>query len=661
MGQPVIAFGNALHNFFHQVMFDRLRYYTELTLFDLYRLRFAMVQQVAIVSGICLPILLLLGLTNGHINELYRQLEESPTGCLIRFFMPLNSTEMNKLQQVLPELTALLPETVEEAALSFGKNIVKSVKLNPTGQGDPRLKFYKIGIPKYQSTVPQIAVSQDIAETLNVKCGDRITLHVMRNAEDSNQSVDQTELEVSCIFTKEQEQKVTYVPFELTLDIERYKSGHQVLRYGWTSAKPQPKESYAGYLLFTNKKTPMLEVFRKEINDVFNLKVREVNRNDKTFGGLFDGLLNDKVFDDLLVYYISEKVQKDKEWGILEPRATNQIAEQAGFSDGSEVAVISWNQPKTMKIKPVNGLLAKEYEEYIVLGVTLPMDNWIRNYLKQKEFFTEKDEPYFIMFPNNEIKTNKVVTESLKDWAELEVKTVTPKTAPVVSQTGKITGKIAVVPARMLSYFYAQERGRAVYDVIKKRFVATPEEPRFTTAFGFAKTINDVSKVVEKFEQLKMNKEYEYKTMELHTEQARIVEIRNQSHSLDLLVQIVGFVVFLFGVFTVYFVLQDSTDRKRGTIGILRVMGISKAGIGCFIFFRSVCIGIVSVFVTFILGGVLKWVLISGFAVHISFSLREVLFVSSGALFCCCTGSLLPVIKACRIDPFDAISEGRFR
>jgi ABC-type lipoprotein release transport system permease subunit len=617
-----------------------------------------MVQQVAIVSGICLPILLLLGLTNGHINELYRQLEESPTGCLIRFFMPLNIKEMNELQQVLPELTALLPDTTEEAELSFGKNIVTSVKLNPTGQGDPRLKYYKIGIPEYKSTAPQIAVSQDIAEILNVKCGDRITLHVKRNAEDNNQSIDQTKLEVSCIFANEHERKVTYVPFELTLDIERYKSGHQVLRYGWTSAKPQPKESYAGYLLFTNKNTPISEEFRKEISNVFNLTVREVNGNDKTFGGLFDGLLNDKVFDDLLVYYISEKVTKDREWGILEPRDNDKIAEQAGYGDGAEVAVISWNQPKKMKIKPVNDLPA---EEYTVLGVTLPMDNWIRNYLKQEEFFTEKNEPYFVMFPNNEVKTDTVVTESLNDSVELTVKTVTPKTNAVDSKMVKITGKIAVVPARMLSYFYAQEHGKAVYDVIKKKFVAIPEEPRFTTAFGFAKTINGVSKVVEKFEQLKMNKKYKNKTMELHTEQLRIVEIRNQSHSLDLLVQIVGFVVFLFGVFTVYFVLQDSTDRKRGTIGILRVMGISKAGIGCFIFFRSVCIGIVSVLVTFILGGILKWVLMNGFTVHISFSLREVLFVSSGALFCCCTGSLLPVIKACRLDPFDAISEGRFR
>jgi ABC-type antimicrobial peptide transport system permease subunit len=631
-------------------MFDRLQYYLELTLFDLYRLHSATVQQVAIVSGICLPILLLLGLTNGHINELYRQLEESPTGCLMKFFMPLNSKEMNELQQALPELAALLPDTLTEAKLSFGQNIVKSVKLNPTGQGDPRLKFYKIDIPEYKSTVPQIAVSQDIAETLNVKCGDRITLHVIRNTEDNNQSADQTELEVSCIFTKEQEQKVTYVPFELTLDIERYKSGNQVLRYGWTSAKPQPQESYAGYLLFTNKNTPISDAFRKEISEVFNLTVREVN---DTFTKTLGGLLNDKVFDDLLVYYISEKVTKDKEWGILEPRTTDKIAEQAGFGDGAEVTVIPWNQPKKMKIKTVNSLPA---EEYTILGVTLP-DNWIRNYLKQKEFFTEKSEPYFIMFPNNELKTNTVIIESLNDFVAFTVKTVTPKTNPVVLQTGKI----AVVPARMLSYFYARQHGKAVYDVIKKRFVATPEEPRFTTAFGFAKTINDVSKVVEKFEQLKMNKKYEYKTMELHTEQTRIVEIRNQSHSLNLLVQIVGFVVFLFGVFTVYFVLQDSTDRKRGTIGILRVMGISKAGIGCFIFFRSVCIGIVSVFVTFILGGILKWVLMNGFAVHISFSLREVLFVSSGALFCCCTGSLLPVIKACRIDPFDAISEGRFR
>jgi lipoprotein-releasing system permease protein len=125
-------------------------------------------------------------------------------------------------------------------------------------------------------------------------------------------------------------------------------------------------------------------------------------------------------------------------------------------------------------------------------------------------------------------------------------------------------------------------------------------------------------------------------------------------------VLIVGIGVFLFGVVTVIFVLQDSTDRKRGIIGILRVMGVSKFGVFYIIFLRSACIGVLSVFVTVVFGYILKSALM-GWNVHIIFYFRDVFIVSVGALFCCCIGTLLPAYKASKMDPFDAILEGRFR
>lgn len=50
--------------------------------------------------------------------------------------------------------------------------------------------------------------------------------------------------------------------------------------------------------------------------------------------------------------------------------------------------------------------------------------------------------------------------------------------------------------------------------------------------------------------------------------------------------------MFLFGVVTVVSVLQESTDRKRGTIGILRVMGVSRVGVFYLVVLRAGAIGL---------------------------------------------------------------------
>ena len=69
--------------------------------------------------------------------------------------------------------------------------------------------------------------------------------------------------------------------------------------------------------------------------------------------------------------------------------------------------------------------------------------------------------------------------------------------------------------------------------------------------------------------------------------------------------------VLSFGVFTVYNVLHDSTSRKRGMIGIIRVMGVSRLGVFYFVFLRAITIGIVSGLVTVALGYLLQWPLAS--------------------------------------------------
>jgi putative ABC transport system permease protein len=220
-----------------------------------------------------------------------------------------------------------------------------------------------------------------------------------------------------------------------------------------------------------------------------------------------------------------------------------------------------------------------------------------------------------------------------------------------------------VVPVDLLAYLHAFGAGRVEYDAARRLFVPTPREPTFERARLYATTIDDVPDVVRKL------KERQFAVMSQST---RISEIHQQDFSLGLLVLIVGAGVFLFGVVTVVTVLLDSTERKRGTIGILRVMGVPRTAVFYMVFLRAAVIGSIAAGLTiglgYLTGHVLGWEPSPNTTwvqwkpvIKVIIKPDDILLVVAGALTCCGLGSLIPAFRASRLDPFDAIVEGRFR
>jgi putative ABC transport system permease protein len=222
---------------------------------------------------------------------------------------------------------------------------------------------------------------------------------------------------------------------------------------------------------------------------------------------------------------------------------------------------------------------------------------------------------------------------------------------------------VAVVPTNLLAYLAGARAGTVVYDPEVRLFVPLPEEPVYDKARLYARGIDDIPQVVRSLQK---------RRFAVMSEGARITEIQHQDHSLRVLIAIVGLGVFLFGVLVVVSVLIDSTDRRRGTIGILRVMGVSGPGIFYLVLVRATVIGVMAGALSVGFGVLIalglgwppppgSWPSAWKPVVRLIIDRDAVVTVLAGALACCAVGALIPAWRASRLDPFDAIVEGRFR
>jgi putative ABC transport system permease protein len=219
----------------------------------------------------------------------------------------------------------------------------------------------------------------------------------------------------------------------------------------------------------------------------------------------------------------------------------------------------------------------------------------------------------------------------------------------------------AYVPVSLLALLNQAGRDQVTLDVEGRKFVPASTPVSFTKARLYTATIDDVPLAADMLAKRK------YAVL---SEVSRIAEIQEQDTSLRVLVAVVALGVFLFGVITVFSVLVDSTDRKKGMIGILRVMGISGPGVFFILLARAVIIGVMAAAVCCGIGVLLAALLGKTIAgaeylawlpqVRVVLGPSEYLLVTAGAILCAAFGVLMPALKASRLDPFDAIMEGQF-
>lgn len=752
--------------------------YHTLTILDVLRLWPTVQHHIVIVAGICLPILLLLGLKNGHVAELREELLKSPTGRQIVFWSGQHGELMTldavrAYEKEIPGVEIVIPEMQRLVSLSAlddegETRHLESVTLYSTRSGDPILRQYGVEISSEEGT--GIVLMRHVAESLRVGRGDKVlvTVERARDGMAESASVDLTLLAV--IESNDSEKNaVGYVDVETLAAMEQYVMGFQVRKFGWPAFRVSAPDAYSSYLMFCENSSPLtaedVRTFTERGYMITEIDGEEVR-------SLY-GLLTPDSLNELLVYQLSIQSNQRRQSLNMAPGQISRLTE-------ADDVVIPWNEP-------IEGTISDR--SCRLVGLSIPQRTWLRLYLKHRDcgfdfdadtfsiqFLDEKnaseiveftssrntvialaaknlpvtrsplpteatvsDEPKQSKssepgspqsaeagFPQGSQRENssqvKGATDEKRDAAPSDAsddqagqesveKEPQPESASAipdsssgrdvektVEQTETNHGKqplaeeqndpslpatmlagdsasdgdrsqanagpvVAVVPMDLLAHLRAEDAGRVEYDSLNKLFVPLPSETLFDKARLYADTIDKVPAVVE---QLRKS------GFAIMSEVTRIREIHQQDHSLQLLVLIVGAGVFIFGTVTVVSVLLDSTERKRGTIGILRVMGVSRIGVFYMVFFRSAIIGILAAGVTIGLGMLaatfLEWQppVHSEWAnwkpvIHVIVRPVDVVVVVLGALACCTLGSIVPANRASRMDPFDAIVEGRFR
>ena len=675
----------------------RLKLYSDFAIKDVFRLWSASQLQVIIIAGICLPILMLLGLKNGHVADLREDLVTSPTGRQVIFWSAKEgdfltkdviksiSHEIPNVDLIIPDIQKLVFVCLDSKSKEVGAHRQQiPLTLYSTRQGDPILRQFgaDIGQPSSEGPRPLI-LQRPTADTLNLRVGDEVEFLIKRRL-----GVDEEEHLIKSTLTgivasgSADDGFVGYANVETMAALEKYSTGDAVEELG-VAAMPSLRatDRYDEMLLICFR-GPGSDLSEDDLEFFTERGLEAVETNNPEIMTLF-GNLRPGSSEELRIYNLH----------FIESDASGYIRDNPSLLTRNTAArddlALRWCPPKTVSI---------DGESVRLVGLTLPTKKqeggWLQTFLEEKSYWFTYEESVndSLVFRGPEFARKLCTDRVIAMAADLEV--MLEYKEPVAEKLKKKTLKAekntlqkgpngtddyskpllsadenlerneiptVFVPVSLLAYINQHIRGDVVLEKMSNRFTPTPRPVAFTKARMYTTTIDDVPLAAKQLAE---------KRFAVLSEVSRIAEIQEQDGSLQVLVLVVAIGVFIFGVITVFSVLVDSTDRKKGMIGILRVMGVPGPGVFMFLLVRAVVIGVmaaglccaIGILLTNVLSGsvgeakVLSWLP----QIHIVIGSLEYGLVTLGAILCASLGVLVPALKASKLDPFDAIMEGQF-
>ena len=357
-------------------------YYHLLTLLDLVRLWPSVQQQVIIVAGICLPILMLLGLKNGHVAELRKELLTSPTGREVVFWSAqhgelLRPSTVDSFGEALGGVDLIIPELHRVVSLAAvdtkgSRRTIENITLYSTRLGDPILAQHHADV--LTKGEQSLVLAEEVAHSLGIGAGDMVTATVQRAHEGVAEKAT-IDLKVKQVVPLDS--GIGYADIDLLTAMEQYAQGFQVRAFGWPAFAAAAADEYDGYLIFCEKTSLLTDEDMRTLRDR-GFVVEQVK--DKELAGLY-GLLVPEAADKLIVYRLAAHGGGRDEWQRLRI-APSEIARLTEADD----VVVPWTDPKVVVL---NGV------KHRVIGFSIPERTWLKLYLRAENVAHRYDADTF--------------------------------------------------------------------------------------------------------------------------------------------------------------------------------------------------------------------------------------------------------------------------
>ncbi|MCP4990628.1 MAG: hypothetical protein GY928_32685 [Colwellia sp.] len=677
-----------------------IKYFIKTGVNDAYRARVPLLANILIVAGICLPILLLIGLKRGLVEKFRSDILKSPTACEIRLWVTREDTAINKeregeLEHNLAKISLVIPDITHVVDLKNAEGQSLEVTLNCTKEGDPLLGFYGADILKESGH--GIILNRYVADQLGiqyVKKGEKKYIVqgsaglILTLCRGGGQSQEREEIELNVLGIYESggsDQAVAYLERQMMDRFEDFKIGRSVTELKIRGSQTPPKPTYDGYVGFCKHSYGAADLRRLHLR---GLTVAELDNADDA-NKLRDlyGLLKTH---GLHVYWIhsgSGENGKGRKLGLN--------SDEVGDITDADDIVIPWSNPQVLSIDDT---------QYRIIGLTV-RGRWLKKYFlnysarvvssngtmrvvlpersgvevqksgeKKSNILEIPDgtDNKLLAIPENEI--DYVWKMNVADFLENDI--VAPgsgyervslrlpdgKDVSLVVESRPFLANreglrndglpIAIVTADLAAYLTLFNEGILQFDSTMGQFVPSLIENLYYGARVYVSHLDDVPDV---------DKELRTRGYTTLSSKTRVLEMQSYANTLDVLVRVILYCVLGFGLLTVLVVFSEVSNRKRGAIGIMRIMGMPPSGVFCVLFVRALVVGAFGGFATIIFGSLIALILTQTSSATCVIGLYDLGIIFIGALSCCMLGVFIPAWCAARLDPVDAILQSNIQ
>ena len=520
------------------------------------------------IAAIIAPLLLLFGLKFGVIETLSDRLRNDPA---YRAIIPLStrnySSEFFEQLKSRPDIAFLIPATRRIAATveirkagGSHKDPYAKVDIVPTAPGDVLILETGCTAPeKGQCVLSRFAAE----EAGNPVPGDRLECLVRRSRGNRSEKELLTLEVVGILPDRAESREAVYVPLALVEAVEQYKDGRAVPSYGWLGEVPEAYPKYDGFVLVLERSLEEIEKLSLKVGTGLT-SIREIEGSEtKDLIGL--------ALPDRYVYYLLST-----ERNPVGRESMNVVREKMRGKGGFFIPYV---KQKTVTISTENG----DREQEIPLQGCQGDRDWMEKPgLKGlPPFFSTNDRPdrselFRIVLPADSI-LGEVGDTCYIRYRSGDRTLRFPAT--VIAKTTE--GTSALAPSGLLGILNTLSERDIVFDPERKAFVM--ERMTHSGFRMYARSIFDV----EPLRLLLVGM-----GIDVSTKAGEIERVRYMSEALSKIFWLIAVIGIAGCMAALVLSLVSSVERKKRSLGVMRLIGFPVWLIFFFPVFQAIVFGI---------------------------------------------------------------------